>query len=97
MQFTDEYKWDIVTGSVMFISRDDGHRLVHQVSEEALEDFFGSSAPAAASADIFSANRIEIQRLAEIAVTEGQLNRFGGANITSEWLSAKRYRRNPAG
>lgn len=93
MQFTDEYKWDVNTGSVMFISRDDGNRLVHQVSEEALEDFFNFSGPAAASADIFPANRSDIQRLAEVAVAEGQLNRFGGANITSEWLSAKRYRR----
>ena len=93
MQFTDEYKWDIVTGSVMFISNDDGHRLVHQVSEEALEDFFNFSGPAAASADVFSTNRGELQRLAEVAVAEGQLNRFGGANITSEWLTMKRYRR----
>lgn len=92
MTFTGEYRWDIESNSVVFISKDGGGRRAHQVSEEALEDYFGYDGPAEQCATAFEANRREIERLAELAVAEGQLNSRGGASITSEWLTQRRYR-----
>jgi hypothetical protein len=92
MNFTAERKWDIVTGSVVFGSNDGDQRLAHQVSEEALADHFGFDGPAELSAAAFDANRQELERLAETAIAEGQVNASGGASITSEWLTKKSYR-----
>jgi hypothetical protein len=93
MNFTGEHKWDIVTGSVVFISKDADMRLPHQISEEALEDKFGFEGPAESCTEAFVANRNEIQRLAEVAIADGQINQYGGASITSDWLQKKGYRR----
>ena len=93
MNFTSEHQWDIERGCVQFVGYDGDRRVVNRISEEALEDYFGHNRPAHLSVEAYRHNRDEIHRLAELAITEGQVGNDGGASISSTWLQAKNYGR----
>ena len=93
MQFRGEHKFDITHGTVIFIGYEAGKRIVNYISEEALQDFFGAAEGEGADwlVDAFRRNQAAIEELAQVAITAGQINETGGANITSDWLQRRGY------
>jgi hypothetical protein len=81
--FTGEHAWDS-TGAVVFIAKVDGLRVTNRVSEESLQDYFGSNGSQNDDLAAFAAHRDRIEQIARVMIHAGATNVTGGADLTTD-------------
>lgn len=91
IEFTGEHKWNI-DGWTSFRAIVDGKQVTNRIAMESLQDYFGSDGSRDGDEAAYQQHRASIDKIAEKMIRDGEINKYGGADLTTDAIERSGHR-----